>query len=97
MKNSTLCTPTPSLLKETPDFSLQELLSVLTFPSKEWSNYSLADLTKLQICKIPEVAGSSLGPLRIAFSITVNGDLSWSLFVCQHKVTEATCNLSLLY
>ena len=87
--------PAPSQLQspsEDPESSLQQISSALAFPCKEWSNQSPADLSRLQICKIPQSSGSSSEPLRITFNITVNADLSWSLFVHDHKVTTATCS-----
>ncbi len=71
---------------------LQQICSALTFPSTEWSNQSPADLSKLQICKIPQICGNSSQPLRIVMNLTINADLSWSLFVHEHKVTRAICS-----
>ncbi len=61
--------------------SLQQMPSAIVFPTCEWSNHSPADMSRLQLCKIPQVCGNSSQPLLIAFNVIVNADLSWSLFV----------------
>ncbi len=72
--------------------SLQQMSSAIVFPTCEWSNHSPADMSRLQLCNIPQVCGNSSQPLRIAFNVIVNADLSWSLFVYDYKVSVHTCS-----
>ena len=74
------------------DQALAQLASTLVLP-REWSNRSSDGMGKLQFCKISHASGSSSQPLRIIFSLTIDSHLSWSLYLYNHKLTPAMCNV----
>ena len=59
-------------LSQVQSSSLQQISAALVFPSGEWSNPSSVDSGKLQLCKIPQVSGSSSQPLHMCQSQVEN-------------------------
>ena len=84
-----------SLAAPMPDTPLQRIRSFLVLPSRAWSDQSPDDINtkELVVCKIQVLPGSSSSQsASMTHCLTVNSDLSWTLFVHNHKVCPITCN-----
>ena len=66
---------------------LCQLHSTLTQPNNFWSDQSPENLETIMLCRI----SCKTQPLTVMHSLTINADLSWTLFVNQHKVDVDTC------
>ena len=66
---------------------LRQLHSMPSRPSSFWSDQSPESLETIMLCRISRKAQ----PLIVTHSLTINVDLSWTLFVNQHKIDADTC------
>ena len=72
------------------EVTLQSLKSSLELPDSSWSDHSPANLEKLVVCKISQVPSSSQ-LVSMTHCVTVNADLTWSVFIVQRHVDVSKC------
>ena len=77
----------PERTPECVSSPLCQLHSTLTLPNSFWSDQSPENLETIMLCRISR----KTQPLTVTHSLTINADLSWTLFVNQHKVDTDTC------
>ena len=71
---------------------LNQVHSALVLPSTGWTDQSPDGLGKIVVCKLSNQSSSSAQPPSLLFSVIVQPDLTWNLFVCGHEVTRAMCS-----
>ena len=82
----------PSSSVSQPTYTLQDLHNSLKLPSRSWCDQSPQPLTCIKVCKLTSHASSSRQPLVITHCLTVNSDMTFSLFVHNCEVKQNSCS-----
>lgn len=70
---------------------IQSLHQSLTLPGDTWMDVSTQPLTSICLCKVSDIPSGSKQPIVITHCLTVNGDLTWSLYVHNHHLNQQNC------
>lgn len=78
--------------EQDPDCSeVQSLHQLLALPSSSWMDTSSQPLKSICLCKTSTIPAGSTQPIIITHCLTVNADLTWSLYVHNHQVKQESC------
>ena len=79
---------TSLILLQSSESPLNQLHSILILPSSCWSDQTQDKDETIMLCRMSHTPKQ----LTVTHSLSINADLSWTLFVNQHQVEVTTCS-----
>ena len=64
----------------------------ITLPSPSWMDVSASPVQSITLCKVSNVPTVSTQPVIISHCLKIESDLTWTLFVHNHKLVKEKCS-----
>ena len=72
--------------------AIEVLHQSIALPGSSWMDVSAPPIQSITLCKVSNVASASTQPVIITHCLKIENDLTWALFVHNHKMVKEKCS-----